>query len=79
MKEALSGWAVDAECCYTSEGERKEDARQLDNRTSEIELRLSTKGTKQRGQGAVDAKGLRRRPNIPEGTYGILRMVALTK
>jgi hypothetical protein len=45
LKEALGGWAVDAECGYTGEGE--EDARQLDNRTSETGCSFnSTRDTK---------------------------------
>jgi hypothetical protein len=44
LKEALGGWAVNAECCYTGEGKREEDARQLDNRTSETGLRFNKQG-----------------------------------
>ena len=65
LKETLSGWTVDTECCNT--GNREEDARQFDNRTSETEQCLITRGCE--GYGArLKRKGIRQRAsNTPEG------------
>ena len=49
LKETLSGWKVDTECCNT--GNREENARQFDNRTSESEQRLTTRGCEGYGAG----------------------------
>jgi hypothetical protein len=68
LKEEFSGWAVDAECGYTGEGNGEEDTRQLDNRTSETGLLL------QLGigiQSKAKAAGKGRAPNT-RGYGGIL-------